>query len=101
MTIKQIEENVIELKHRDPKLLYKASEDFAVHLKKIFGDRILGPEYPMVSRIMNLYIKQVLIKLERQYSSTLAKESLMKLIEDFHRQKEYKPVRIVIDVDPV
>jgi primosomal protein N' (replication factor Y) len=91
----------IELKHRDPKLLHTASEEFAVHLKKTFGNRILGPEYPMVSRIMNLFIKQILIKLERHYSVSAAKETLIREIGEFHKRKEYSPVRLVIDVDPV
>ncbi len=91
----------IELKHRDPKLLREASDDFALRLRSIFGNRILGPEYPMVSKIMNLFIRQVLIKLERNYSAAHAKESLMKEIAEFHRLKKYSPVRIVIDVDPV
>ncbi|HTX88101.1 MAG TPA: primosomal protein N' [Bacteroidales bacterium] len=91
----------IELKHRDSRLLGEAARDFALRMKKIFANRVLGPEYPMVSRIKNEFIQQVLIKIERTYSVSHAKESLMKEIAEFHRQKEYSPVRLVMDVDPV
>ena len=90
----------IEVKHKDNALLQKAAGDLAARLRIPFGSRVLGPEYPLVPRIKNLYIRQILVKLERQSSPVVEKEKITEQIEEFYRQMEFKPVRMVIDVDP-
>jgi primosomal protein N' (replication factor Y) len=91
---------LVKLKHKDPAVLNKASEELAKRLRKLFGNRVLGPEYPLVSRIMNYYLKQILVKIERSSSQTEMKRKLMQEMEDFGRLKEFSPLRLVIDVDP-
>jgi len=91
---------LVKLKHKDPAVLTKAADDLAKRLKKVFGNRVLGPEYPLVSRIMNYYLKQILVKVERTRSQAEMKQKLMKEVGDFMKQKEFAPVRLVIDVDP-
>ncbi|TSA25436.1 MAG: primosomal protein N' [Bacteroidetes bacterium] len=92
---------VLRLKHRDPDLLNRAAAILATDLRTLFGKRILGPEYPMVSRIMNLYIKQIMIKLDRGRDTGSMKQKLLQILEEFGRHKEYTGVRVIIDVDPV
>ena len=92
---------ILRLKHRKPEVLNKAASFLASDLRSIFGKRILGPEYPMVSRIMNLYIKQIMIKLERGGEVNAMKAKLKGLIEEFEKNKEFSGVRLIIDVDPV
>ena len=92
---------ILRLKHKKPDKLNKASSVLAADLRNVFGKRILGPEYPMVSRIMNLYIKQIMIKLERGGKLVPMKEQLKEIIEIFSRNKEFSGVRVIIDVDPV
>ena len=82
-------------------MLNKASAVLAADLRAVFGKRILGPEYPMVSRIMNLYIKQIMIKLERGGKVGALKQQLMEVLKEFDRNKEFSGVRVIIDVDPV
>ena len=77
-----------------------AADDLAKRLRKLFGNRILGPEYPLVSRIMNYYLKQIMVKIERSASQTEMKKILMQEMEEFSRLKEFSPLRLVIDVDP-
>ncbi len=91
---------LIKLKHKDPELLNKAAEALAVMLRKAFGKRVLGPEYPMVSRIMNYYIKHILLKIEREAPVNKMKDKLTELTEDFRKGQAYKPVKIFMDVDP-
>lgn len=91
---------MVKVKHRDPLVLKKASDELAMQLRKLFGNRVLGPEYPLVSRIMNYYIKQILVKIERSASQAEMKKILMKEMEDFGRRKEFGALRLVIDVDP-
>ena len=92
---------ILRLKHRKPEVLNKAASILASDLRTIFGKRILGPEYPMVSRIMNLYIKQIMIKLERGGEIIAMKEKLHGILEEFSKIKEFSGVRIIVDVDPV
>ena len=90
----------IMIKHRDPKLLNKAADVLAARLKKSFGKRILGPEYPLVARIRNYYLKQILVKIEREANLHLMKEKLMAEIGMFSQVKDFGAFRVVIDVDP-
>lgn len=92
---------MLRLKHRDPELLNRASSVLATGLRSLFGKRVLGPEYPIVSRIMNLYIKQFMIKMERGGNTSAMKARLLQVLGEFGRYKEFTGVRVVIDVDPV
>jgi len=80
--------------------LNKASAELARRLRILFGNRVLGPEYPLVSRIMNYYLKQIIVKIERSVSQSEIKMKLMKEIEEFSKLKEYSQVRLIMDVDP-
>ncbi len=91
----------LSLKHKDPRLLNEASREFAIMLREILGKRVLGPEYPLISRIKNLYIKNVLIKLERDEKLKDQKENILKTIDRFKGESSYKSVRVIIDVDPI
>ena len=81
--------------------LNKASYVLARDIRSKFGDRVLGPEYPIVSRIKNQYIKQIIVKLERTPKLPQMKQVLLKITDTFKGYSEYKSVRISIDVDPM
>jgi len=91
---------LLKLKHKDPKILNHASDNLAVCLRKIFGKRVLGPEFPVVSRIMNLYIKHILIKIERDASISGMKHKIMEEIDNFRKEKLYVQLKVITDVDP-
>jgi len=91
----------ITLKHAQQELLNEASLELARLLKTKFGKRVLGPEYPQVSRIRNLYLKNILIKLERGVNLPKVKEDIFSVIDTLHANHLHSPVRVVIDVDPV
>ncbi len=91
---------LVKIKHRDQNVLNKASDELAKRLRELFGNRVLGPEYPMVSRIMNYYLKQIMIKIERSASQTEMKKKLMQKIVEFSKCKEFSSLRLVMDVDP-
>lgn len=89
------------LKHKDYRDLNAAAQDFTQLLSTHFGPRVLGPEYPMVSRVRGLYLKEVLLKLEKGFSIDLAREQIKALLEAFNKAKQYKAIRVIIDVDPL
>lgn len=91
----------ISLKHRDSKVLNVGADQLARNLRVLFKNRVLGPEDPLVSRVQNFYIKDILIKLERSIDLVKAKDAIQTEID---RIKEYKPFSglfILPDVDPM
>jgi primosomal protein N' (replication factor Y) len=91
---------LLKVKHKDPDLLNQASDVLAKELRKAFGKRVLGPEFPMVSRVMNYYLKHILLKIEREVSAAGIKERLIQTIDQFRGDKNFGAVKVLIDVDP-
>jgi primosomal protein N' (replication factor Y) (superfamily II helicase) len=91
----------LSLKHKEPEPLNKAAAELARALRKEFPKQILGPEYPIVSRIRNYYIKEILIKLKRDATLADSKEKIRTMISTFLKTTAHKQVRVVVDVDPV
>ncbi len=92
---------LLKLKHREPDILNKAARYLADLLRPEFGRHMLGPEYPVVSRVMNFYIKQILIKIERGGELSDRKQRITALLGEFAAKKEFSQVRVIVDVDPL
>jgi len=91
----------ITLKHREKNELDRIAQDLAYKLRERFGARILGPEYPVISRIKTLYIKQLWIKIEREISAVHAKRQMQEIIDQVRLHDGNKTIQIAIDVDPI
>ncbi len=91
----------ITLKHKDKNRLDIASNQLSAQFRKSFGSRVLGPEYPAISRIRNYYHKDILLKIEQKASVKKAKTIIATIIENLQEQKDFRSVRIILDVDPV
>ncbi|PQA54028.1 replication restart helicase PriA [Siphonobacter curvatus] len=70
-------------------------------LQKVGTDRVKGPESPLVERIRNQFLFDVLLKFERNLNLKAIKEFVKETIEEVVTTKEFKGISIVIDVDPV
>lgn len=92
---------LIRLKHKDYQKLNPAAAELALMLRPIFQQDLLGPEYPIVSRVKNLYIKQMMVKFKREYNAQQVKEIITQQIRLFQQNSDYKSVQIQIDVDPM
>ena len=91
----------VTLRHKDVHVLQQAAFTLAGQLRAIFGSRVLGPIDPVVSRIQNLFIKQIILKIENEASPAKAKEMLQHASDELLTQSRFKAVRIGLDVDPV
>ena len=91
----------ITLRHRDVKTTERAAQELAAELRKVFGKRVFGPNIPPVSRIQNLYIKNILLKIETASSTEKAKEILKQITGQLLTREPYKSLKISMDVDPV
>ena len=92
---------ILSVVHADEKLVNNAADHLAALLKKAFPKQVLGPEYPIVSRIRNQYIKNIMIKMVRSPRLAQDKARLKKLTDAFLMEKTWKPVRLIFNVDPV
>lgn len=90
----------INVKHKDADVLQHAAQTLAVALRAQLGARVLGPEQPLVARIRNYYIRQIILKVEKAAAIQKVKTVLLSTIRDFNAQKAYKSVITQIDVDP-
>jgi len=90
----------ISLKHKDRSQLNNYAGMLGDDLKTLFGKRILGPEYPLISRIQSWYIKTILIKIEKEIYGTKSRQLILESIGRIEMVKGASSLRIAIDVDP-
>ncbi|WP_428330929.1 replication restart helicase PriA [Mucilaginibacter sp.] len=91
----------LAIKHKDPEMVYNQSIYLATELKKHFGDRVIGPEFPLISRIRNYYIRSIMLKFEKDgISINKAKTIIRDVITQFQTTKLSKGSIVQPDVDP-
>lgn len=90
----------ISIKHRDRSKLNYFSDLLGNDLKNLFGKRVLGPESPLISQVQLWYIKDVIIKIEREKPPSKAKQMIMEAIERIEKEQGASSLRIAVDVDP-
>ena len=92
----------IYMKHRDDAMVTNFSVQFGQKLREVFSTRVLGPEAPIVKRVQNLYIRQIMLKMELEASMPKVKEILRTLyVRMLESDSRWKSVIVYYDVDPV
>ncbi len=91
----------IYLKHRDEAVLDTLSQQYATLVRKVFGNRVLGPDNPPVARIQSMYIRKIMLKVEVEASMSKVKEILRQLYERSLADDRFKQLTIYYDVDPM
>ncbi|NND24966.1 MAG: primosomal protein N' [Flavobacteriaceae bacterium] len=89
----------ITLKHKDYNKVNTGADWFARSLKQIFQGHVLGPEFPPIARIRNQYNKNILIKIPEKQSLRKTKEAILKIKNSFLSIKEFRPIRVILNVD--
>ncbi|MBQ9417191.1 MAG: primosomal protein N' [Bacteroidales bacterium] len=90
----------LTLKHREQEVLNAAAEWMAMQMRGAFGNRVMGPEYPLVSRVRGLYLKAITVRFERNEAIAQAKKLMMRMADDMNMQPGWKKVLTLFDVDP-
>jgi primosomal protein N' (replication factor Y) len=90
----------INIRHRDRGILNRFSDILGNDLKATFGNRILGPESPLVSRIQLWYIRTIIVKLDASKPVSAPKKLIAAAIERLERKPGSSSLRIAVDVDP-
>lgn len=89
-------------KHREKQLAEEAAHLMMQGLKKDFGAACNGPAQPVVDRVRNQYLWEILIKLPRDTKRILlCKQEILQQAVIIQTNKRYRGLTIIPDVDPV
>ncbi|WP_315044582.1 primosomal protein N' [Capnocytophaga sputigena] len=94
----------ITLKHTNFNRTNEGAEWFANALKEAFaskkGIEILGPEFPLISRIRNEYMKDVLVKVKpSELSIHHTKEQIKRIETSFQSISNFRAIRVSYLID--
>ena len=91
---------LITLKHKDKHIVEAAAEKLALSLRQDLKDYIVGPAAPVVNRIRNQYLMEILIKLPKEMGMSVRyKKVIRNHINLVGSEKAFKSVTVVVDVD--
>ena len=91
----------ITLRHKDVLMVEKAALFLANNIRKSKVGELLGPTIPLISRVRNLYLRDILIKTDINTPDLQTFKKVIKENLDLLRgEKELKSVWISVDVDP-
>ncbi|MCM1153144.1 MAG: primosomal protein N' [Muribaculum sp.] len=91
----------VYIKNKDRKSADAAAVKLAMALRQVFGNRVLGPERPFVSRIATYYLQSIMLKIETEASMKKVKYLLRSIYESLARDPLIKSSVVYYDVDPV
>lgn len=89
----------VYMKHRQEPVLEHLAEDMAQFLRRVFAQRVLGPDLPPVARVQSLYIRKVVIKLEPDANMPEARRRLHEIQAYLLSKPEYRAAQLYYDVD--
>lgn len=91
----------IWFKNKDLTLTKRVAQVYADMLSKKLGKRLQGPVDPPVIRIRNLYQQVIYIKMEKDaHTLKTIKQLILRAKNKLQSNKDFKRVRVSIDVDP-
>lgn len=78
----------------------RVSAELAERLSaRLSKNRVLGPEPPLIDRIRNQYLEEIMIKLERTINLKAVKQYIQEQLNELLAEKTSKGTSIVVDVD--
>ncbi|GAA4267908.1 replication restart helicase PriA [Hyunsoonleella aestuarii] len=89
----------ITLKHKEYNKVETASNWYAKSLRQVFKENILGPESPPIARIRNQFHKNILVKIPKEQSLAKTKEAIIKINNSFFSVKDFRSVKVILNVD--
>ena len=89
----------LTLRNTDELKLNVAAQNLVDKLRPVFKERVIGPEFPLIKRIQNFYIKEIKIKIEKDAPERKVKQKIQEIIDLFYAEPSNKSTRLSIDVD--
>jgi len=90
----------ITFKNKNVNIVNESSEWFSNVLKQNYKGTILGPVFPYISKIRNLFQKQLLLKIDSNLSQIQTKKIILRVFISFQSIAKFKSTKISFDVDP-
>ena len=77
-----------------------ASMDFFHLLKEVLPGLITPPVIPLVSKIRNLFHRNILVRIPKTQTTPEVKAAIRKCMNTFYGKRDNLSVNIIPDVDP-
>src|SRR5687767_3357051 len=92
----------LTFKHKMKDVVERGAVRFAEAIKNKYEPYIIGPAEPVVNRIRNQYLMEMLLKLPRDTKLIAqCKRDLLEQVAILHNEKSFRSVTVVPDVDAV
>ena len=90
----------VYLKHSKDDVVNTAGLEMGARLRQWFGNRVLGPDKPSVSRVKTLSIRKIVLKLEVGIDMPRVRQYLALAQQQMMQDKRYASLQVYYDVDP-
>jgi primosomal protein N' (replication factor Y) len=92
----------LQFKHRNMDRVQAAARAFAQGMAGLYGSYMVGPAVPVIGRIRNQYLQELLFKLPKDPKLILAcKHMIRQQLMLLQQHKDFRSVGVMIDVDMV
>lgn len=90
----------ITFRHKFKEVVQQAAQQFAGALHNRYGQYMVGPAEPVIGRVRNLYLMELMFKLPKDPKLVQqCKRDLLEQVAILHQEKRYRSVVILPDVD--
>lgn len=91
----------VYMKHRQEDVVNSLAYEMSSLMRKVFGERVLGPDTPPVGRVQSLFIRKIVLKVELAANMNEVRSRLRDIQKYFEGRDAYRSAQIYYDVDPV
>lgn len=93
---------LLTLKHKQSETVEQGATHLANSLRIDFKDGVVGPAKPIIGRLRNQYIMEIMLKLPKDIKSVNhAKSAIVHHINLMLAEKQFKSILVIVNVDPV
>ena len=91
----------ITIKHRMQETVNKAAYIITKELRQMLDQiPVLGPQAPVINRIQNMYLQNIIIKLPKTNNLNYYKEIILNRLDAAKNMKDFRSIVVQINVDP-
>jgi primosomal protein N' (replication factor Y) len=91
---------MLTLSHKDKETVVAAANGLAQSLKQDFKEYVVGPAAPVIGRVRNQYLMEIMLKLPKEKGMQY-KRVVQHHINLLRADKKFKSIHIIADVDPI
>ncbi len=91
----------VNLKHKQEKTVKDLASHYAELLRKHLGERVLGPDKPIIGRVQNLYIQKIILKIEISAAIKVIHQILTDVYHEMEDIPSFKSAVVYYNVDPL